>query len=90
MISDVIKKYRIEGKLSQASLGEMLCVKLPGITLTRQAISNWERGSQTPDYMFLVAVLRTYGDWRHDFAYECLQILRPEVWADPVEIDRGG
>jgi len=90
MIWSLVKKTRKTHGLTQEIFAERLCERLPGVTLTKQAISNWERGSQTPDYMFLVAVLRTYGDWRHDFAYECLQILRPEVWADPVGTPQGG
>ncbi len=83
MISKVAKKIRNQQQMTQEAFAESLCEKLPGVELTKQAISNWERGAQTPDYMFLVAVLMTYGDWRHDFAHECLQVLRPEVWANP-------
>ena len=84
MIEKIVAKYRKEINKSQEAFAQSLCERLPGVDLTRQAISNWERGSQTPDYMFLIAVLMTYGDWRHDFAYECLQVLRPAVWADPI------
>lgn len=82
MISKIVSKYRNERKKSQDAFAQSLCEKLPGVDLTRQAISNWERGSQTPDYMFLIAVLMTYRDWRHDFACECLKVLRPAVWGD--------
>ena len=90
MLQKIVRDNRKKQRLTQEIFAERLCERLPGVTMTKQAISNWERGSQTPDYMFLVAVLRTYGDWRHDFAYECLQILRPEVWADPVGTPQGG
>jgi transcriptional regulator with XRE-family HTH domain len=81
MIDQVVRKYRNQQNLSQDAFAEELCVRLPGVSLTRQAISNWERGAQTPDYMFMIAVLMAYGDWRNDFAIECLQVLRPSVWA---------
>ena len=81
MIDQIIKKYRKETSLTQDAFAESLCVKLPGVSLTKQAISNWERGAQTPDYMFLIAVLMAYNDWRYDFALDCLQVLRPSVWA---------
>lgn len=84
MITKLVNKYRKDRKMTQEDFAQSLCERLKGVSLTKQAISNWERGTQTPDYMFLVAVLMAYGDWRHDFAYECLQALRPEVWADPV------
>ena len=84
MISKIVKKYRKESNLTQSEFGEKLCVKLRGVSLSKQAISNWERGAQTPDYMFMIAVLMAYGDWRHDFALECLQSLRPQNWGDPV------
>jgi len=82
MVGKAVKKYRDQKAFSQSAFARKLCEKLPGTELTRQAISNWERGAQTPDYMFLVAVLMSYGDWRHDFALECLQVMRPEVWAE--------
>jgi len=81
MIFELVKNYRTQKDLTQEGFAQELCERLGGISLTRQAISNWERGTQTPDYMFLVAVLMAYDDWRHDFADECLQVLRPEVWA---------
>lgn len=83
LVSKIVQKYRKQTDLSQEAFAQELCERLRGIDLTRQAISNWERGAQTPDYMFLVAVLMAYGDWRHDFAHECLQVLRPGVWANP-------
>jgi transcriptional regulator with XRE-family HTH domain len=80
MIDEIVKKYRKQQNLSQDAFGQSLCERLPGVELTRQAISNWERGAQTPDYMFLVAMAMAYNDWRFDFALECLQVLRPSVW----------
>ena len=82
MIDNVVRKYRKQAKISQGEFAQKVCEQIPGVEFTRQAISNWERGAQTPDYMFLVAVLMTYRDWRHDFALECLQVMRPEVWSD--------
>lgn len=83
MINEIVKKHRKQQKLSQEAFGQSLCERLLGVELTRQAISNWERGAQTPDYMFLVAMVMTYRDWRFDFALACLQVLRPKVWANP-------
>ncbi len=51
MISKITRKYRKQQSLTQDEFAQMLCVKLPGVSLTKQAISNWERGSQTPDNM---------------------------------------
>jgi transcriptional regulator with XRE-family HTH domain len=84
MLSLIVKKTRTQQHLTQDGFAEALCEQLPGVNLTKQAISNWERGAQTPDYMFLIAVLMTYKDWRFDFAHQCLQALRPRVWADEV------
>lgn len=83
MINKIVQNYRKETKLTQEEFAVSLCVKLPGVSLTKQAISNWERGAQTPDYMFLVAMVMAYRDWRFDFALACLQVLRPKVWANP-------
>lgn len=49
MLGDNIKKYRAEASLSQAELAERLYV-------TRQAISNWERGISEPDVDMLLSI----------------------------------
>ena len=85
MISKVIKKYRNQQSITQEGFANRLCEGIPGVDLTKQAISNWERDAQTPDYMFMISVLMSYRDWRHDFALECLQVMRPEVWADRIK-----
>ncbi len=49
MLGDNIKKYRAEAKLSQSELAERLYV-------TRQAVSNWERGISEPDVEMLLRI----------------------------------
>lgn len=84
MISEIVRKIRKYQGITQESFALAICEEIPGINLTKQAISNWERGSQTPDYMFLVSMTLAYKDWRFDFALECLRILRPAVWGDQI------
>ncbi len=47
MLGDNIKKYRQEARISQADLADRLYV-------TRQAVSNWERGISEPDVDMLL------------------------------------
>lgn len=81
-IDQIIQKYRNQQNLSQQELADALTEALPGVSLTRQAVHNWESGRQAPGYLFLVSVFMAYGDWRCDFARECLAVLKPELWAE--------
>lgn len=82
MLAEKIRDTRKDQQLTQGSFAEALCAWLPGINLSRQSISNWETGHYQPDYMFLLSVAIAYTDWRHSFAIECLELLRPEVWGE--------
>ncbi len=87
MVNNISEITRIERRvqgLTQEKFGEVLCEKIPGIDLSKQAISNWESGVQTPAYLFLVAVFRSYADWRGDWASTCLQAIKPELWGEAV------
>lgn len=85
MINETVKTFRKQRELTQAAFAQALCERLPGVDLTKQAISNWERGAQTPNYLFLTALVMAYGDWRHEFALACLEVLRPAVWSEPTK-----
>ena len=84
-ISEVIQSHRSSQKLTQQEFADILTEKLPGISLTKQAIHNWESGKQSPGYLFLISIFMAYGDWRCDFARECLAVLKPELWAEQEE-----
>ncbi len=52
MIGKNIKKFRIDKNITQDELAEKLCV-------TRQAVSNWERGKTEPDIETLQKLAET-------------------------------
>jgi transcriptional regulator with XRE-family HTH domain len=81
-ISEITRIERRRQGLTQEKFGEALCEKLPGIDLSKQAVSNWELAAQTPGYLFLVTVFRSYADWRYDWALACLQAIKPELWGE--------
>jgi transcriptional regulator with XRE-family HTH domain len=80
-IDHVTKTYRKQERLTLEAFGERLVELLSGYSFTRQAVSNWERGAQTPDKSFLLLCAMRYGDWRRSWALDCLAVLQPEVFA---------
>lgn len=74
-IPEIIKKYRKTNHLTQQAFGKSLIEKLPGATLTRAAVNNWERGKNPPRLWFMQTVQATYADWRSEMAAEVLAIL---------------
>ena len=87
MLAEAVKTTRKEQDLTQEAFASCLCEWLPGINLTKQAVSNWERGAYLPDELFLVSVAIAYSDWRKTFALECLAALRPEIWGDDHKME---
>lgn len=53
-ISEALKSLRAEHHLSQQGLADALGV-------TRQSVSNWERGKNLPDIETIVCIAETYG-----------------------------
>ena len=84
MVKNIVKKYRKSQQLTLDQFAEQICEALPGKDISRQAVHYWESGETQPNYMFLVSMTLAYKDWRLDFALECLRILRPTVWGDPI------
>lgn len=87
-ISEVTRKARKDQRLSQPEFVEALCEGLPGFEISDKAVNHWESSRQNPGYLFLVAVFRSYADWRYDWALACLQAIKPELWgeAEPVAV----
>jgi len=59
-ISDKIKKYRQEHKLTQEAFGELLCV-------SAQAVSKWERCECYPDITMLPSLASVLSCSINDF-----------------------
>jgi len=79
-ISHITKAVRKGQRMTQSDFITSLCEKLPGVEISDKVVNHWESGRQAPAYLFLVGVVRSYGDWRYDWALDCLQALRPDLW----------
>lgn len=82
-LASVTRNYRKLNSLSQEEFGAALAEQLPEYSFTKQAVSQWEKGKNKPDFEFLVLSAMRYSDWRRDWAFECLAALRPEVFSAP-------
>jgi DNA-binding transcriptional regulator YiaG len=83
-ISDVTQIYRDQLKLSQDKFALKLIESLVNIKITRQAISNWEKGHDHPSTDFLLLCAVVYQDWRRSWAMSCLKAKLPEVFESGV------
>jgi transcriptional regulator with XRE-family HTH domain len=81
IISTITLHYRKQAQLTLEAFGRALAELLPGYSFTKQAVKNWERGVQNPDRYFLLLCALRYGDWRRDWALDCLAVLQPELFA---------
>lgn len=83
-ISELVTTYRHQNNYSLQDFADALMEAFPGETLSRQAVSEWEQGTSKPKYFFLLAIMLTYqdhgNDWRHNWALETLQLLKPELY----------
>jgi len=82
--SEITARYRHSLGLTLQGFGHALAQDLPGVTISKQSIQNWESGRQPPAYYFLIVVFLTYSgnfrDWRALWALDCLNALRPNLW----------
>lgn len=81
-ISEVTQNQRIDNDMTLEQFSTALCADLPGYKKSRQEVSAWEKGKQNPAYNFLMLVWLTYEDWRSKWALRCLEILKPQIWAE--------
>jgi transcriptional regulator with XRE-family HTH domain len=81
--SKIVQKYRASQNLSLRGFAEALTEHMPGEKVTHSSVFNWEKGIHTPDYYFLVYLTLKTGDWRYDFAVDCLSVLNPKFY-DPI------
>ena len=80
-IPEITRRVRRKNKLTLENFGNQLAKGLPGYTFTRQAIFNWENDLTRPDRNFLILCTLKYGDWRRDWAFDCLHAIAPDVFA---------
>ena len=56
------------------------------IGVSHQSVANWEAGAHTPHPGVLLPLALRCGDWRREFAFDCLAAIQPEVYAPAGEI----
>lgn len=85
--SRIVQSYRRERKLSLRAFADAISEKLPD-RVSYQTIANWEAGEIVPAYSTFLPVLIHYGDWRRDFAADCLAALQPGYYEPMGPIGR--
>jgi len=81
-ICDVTQTYREQLNIAQEEFANLLTKELVNIKVSRQAVSNWEKGENYPSTDFLLLCSVIYEDWRQAWAMDCLKVKLPEVF-DP-------
>ena len=79
-ISEITKTHREEQGLTLEAFAAALCSDIPGIDLTKMAISTWETGKNVPGYAFTLLVFMRYHDWRSGWARDVLKVLKPSMY----------
>ena len=80
----IVKEYRQKQQLSLRDFAAALSDGQAGDGISYQSIRNWETGVYTPSIDLFMALAMKTGDWRRDFAFDCLAALRPDIYA-PAE-----
>lgn len=68
-VNEVVLQMRTELEKSQSEFGR-------GLGVTKQAVSNWERGTRIPDINYLVNLSVMFNDWRKEFALRCIHAMK--------------
>lgn len=87
-IQTIVINYRKSRKLSLRAFASALVEKTTGESITHQSIKNWEDGTATPNYGFLMMLAMRCRDWRGDFAFDCLAARNPAIYEPISEIGR--
>jgi transcriptional regulator with XRE-family HTH domain len=86
-IQYIVKKYRQQRGLSLRRFAEALQGDSTlDFAISHQSIANWEKGTNEPQFSFLVGMALTARDWRGDFAFDCLAALRPQFYEPMTKI----
>lgn len=85
-VAGVTKSVRKHLNVSLERFGQELVKRLPGVTITRAAVSAWETGKRKPDYVFALLVLMVYDqfEWQQMWALQVLYMLKPEIPHHPI------
>lgn len=81
-LSDVVSAYRTAQGLTIRGFAAALNERLVNTDISHATVSNWENSepSYEPDMRFLFECIATYGDWRAQFAADCLKAMWPDLF----------
>lgn len=74
--SPIIKNYRNKHNLTLQEMADALAEGAYD-SITRQAVSLWEKGNARPSKFFMVKLALQTFDWRRDMACEVLKAMDP-------------
>ena len=84
-VATIVKQYRKGQGLSLRDFAQQLPYEG---SISHGSVHNWEQGTHNPDYSFLMGLILHTGDWRLDFALDCLSVMRPGDYEPQTEIGR--
>lgn len=80
LLQSVVKEYRKSRGLTLEQFGQALAENVKDQTFSKQVVKMWESGAVKPGFPFLMQAAIVYGDWRRDFAFDCLAAIYPEYY----------
>jgi hypothetical protein len=86
--AEITKRVRAESGMTAEVFALYLCERIPGISHSKQNISNWERAVQAVPEYFALLVFSAYpaDDRRYRWGLECLRAIRPDLWNRVSEV----
>lgn len=87
-IQTVVTEYRKQQKLSLRKFAQALTDGLDGhgIEVSHQTVKNWEDGKAEPNFSFILNIALTTHNWRGDFAFDLLSVMKPEFYSPVTSI----
>lgn len=86
----VVRLYRMDRELTLRKMADELSLGLSSSNggVSFQTISNWENGKHLPSKGILLSLVMRTGDWRRDFALDCLATMMPDLYPPATWIGR--
>jgi len=79
-LAQITNTYRRAVDQTYRGFAELLNEHLVNTNITYASVMNWERGMTVPNTDLLLVLLMVHGDWRRQFAIDCLCAKLPEVF----------
>jgi transcriptional regulator with XRE-family HTH domain len=80
-IAEVVEEYLSSGGgMTHQQFADALTQSLVSTGISRVSVTNWANGKSEPSTDFLLQCVAAYGDWRRQFANDCLRIKLPETF----------